>query len=84
MVLQNGARQVQAITTNVAGRDVKSFVEAKKQIAAQVSLPAGSYVEFGVAAAAQARSTRDLLVHSAIAGVAIVLLLSMVLRSRAT
>lgn len=78
-VLHNGARRVQAITCNVAGRDITSFVaEAKRQIAAKVSLPAGSYVEFGGAAEAQANSARDLMVHSALAGIAIVLLLSLV------
>ena len=82
VVLHNGARRVQAITSNVSGRDVKSFVaDAKKQIAAKIKLPEGTYVEFGGAAEAQARSSRDLLVNSALAGVAIVLFLSMVLRN---
>lgn len=81
VVLHNGARRVQTVTCNVAGRDVKSFVaEAKQQISAKVSLSTGSYVEFGGTAEAQAQSTRDLLIHSAIAGVAIVLLLSKVLQ----
>lgn len=82
VVLHNGARRVQAITSNVSGRDVKSFVaDDKKQIAAKIKLPEGIYVEFGGAAEAQARSSRDLLVNSALAGVAIVLFLSMVLRN---
>lgn len=77
-VLHNGAQRVQTVTCNVTGRDVSSFVhDAKKRILANVSLPAGSYLEFGGAAEAQAQSTRDLIVHSAIAGVAIVLMLSM-------
>ena len=82
VILHDGARRVQTVTCNVSGKDVGAFVaEARKQIAAKVSLPAGSYVEFGGTAEAQARTTRDLLVHSAIAGIAIVLLLSMVLRN---
>ena len=80
MVLHTGARRVQAITSKVAGRDVASFVaEAATAIATRVSLPTGSYVEFGGAAQAQARSTRDLLLHSAIAGIAIILLLATVI-----
>lgn len=80
-VLHNGARRVQTVTSNVTGRDVKSFVnEAKKRISSALALPPGTYVEFSGAAEAQARSTRDLLVYSAMAGIAIILLLSMMLR----
>ena len=80
VVLHRGARRVQTVTCNVTGRDVASFVnEAKRRIAASVALPEGSYVEFGGAAEAQARSTRDLLIHAAIAGVGIVLLLFIVM-----
>ena len=82
IVLHNGARRVQTITANVSGRDVNSFVsDAKALIVANVKLPAGSYVEFTGAAAAQAQSTRDLLVHSLLAGIALVLLLSLVMGS---
>ena len=82
IILHDGARRVQTVTCNVSGGDVGSFVaEARKQIASKISLPAGSYVEFGGTAEAQARTTHDLLMHSAIAGIAIVLLLSMVLRN---
>lgn len=81
VILHNGARRVQTITCNVSGHDVASFVsDAQKRIPA-ITLPPGSYVEFGGTAEEQARSTHDLIVHSAIAGVAIVLLLSLVIRS---
>jgi len=82
VVLHDGARRVQTVTANVSGGNVTAFVAAaKQQIAAKVVLPAGSYVEFGGAAAAQSQSTHDLLINSLIAGVAIVLLLFMVLGS---
>ncbi|MHB1098158.1 MAG: efflux RND transporter permease subunit [Burkholderiales bacterium] len=82
IILHDGARRVQTVTCNVSDRDVGSFVaEARKQIATKVSLPIGSYVEFGGTAEAQARTMHDLLMHSAIAVIAIVLLLSMVLRN---
>ncbi len=81
-VSHNGARRVQTITCNVAGRDVDAFVaEAKKQIGGNVALPAGSYVEFGGAEAARAQSAGDLIRHSLLAGVAVVLLLSLVMGS---
>ena len=80
VVLHNGARRVQTVTCNVAGRDVNSFVAAaRKQIAQTVTLPEGSYFEFSGAAAAQAQSRRDLLVHSLLALAGIVLLLTVVM-----
>ncbi len=81
VILHNGARRVQAITCNVSGRDVASFVTDARKLVSAVALPPGNYVEFGGTAEAQAKSTRDILVHSAIAGVGIVLLLSLVLRN---
>lgn len=79
IVLHEGARRVQTITCDVTGRNVNSFVAEAKARIARVSLPAGSYVEFSGTAAAQAQTTRDLLVHSALAGLGIVLLLSVVM-----
>ncbi len=80
-VLHQGARRVEAVTANVAGRDVASFVEeARRRILSGVALPAGSYVEFAGTGEAQARSRKDLLLHSLLAGVGIVLFLSVVTR----
>ena len=82
-VLHEGARRVQTITANVAGRDVASFVaDAKAQLAAKVSLPTGTYLEFAGAAEAQSKSRQDLLLNALIAGIGIVILLSMVTRNR--
>jgi len=81
-VLHDGGRRVQAITCSVAGRGVASFVaEAKRRVAAAVTLPPGTYVDFAGSAAEQARSRRDLLVHAAIAVVGIIVLLSVVMGS---
>ncbi|HVA72467.1 MAG TPA: efflux RND transporter permease subunit [Candidatus Limnocylindrales bacterium] len=79
IVLHDGARRVQTITCNVAGRNVNSFVAEAKSRIARISLPPGTYVEFGGTAAEQARSLRELLVHSLLAGLGIVLLLSVVM-----
>lgn len=58
---------------------MSSFVaDAKKAVAAKVSLPAGTYVEFGGAAQAKEKAQRQLLLNSAIAAVGILLLLSVV------
>lgn len=77
LILHDGARRVQTVTCNVTGRDTNSFVtDAKRQILSSVSLPAGTYLDFSGTAEAQARSKRDLLIHSMLAGFGIVLLLS--------
>lgn len=81
-VLHQGARRLQTITANVAGTDAVSFVNAAKAaLGAKVQLPSGTYLQFSGAAQAQAQSQRDLLVESLIAGVGIVLLLSVVTRN---
>ena len=74
-----GAQRLQTVTANVAGRDVAAFVQdAKAMLAGNVELPSGVYVEFAGSAEAQAQSRRDLFILSGIAGIAIVLLLSIV------
>jgi CzcA family heavy metal efflux pump len=81
-ILHEGARRRQTVTCATSGRDVASFVaEAKRQIAARVKFPAGTYVAFSGAAEAQARGQHQLLLHSAIAGLGILLLLSLVFRN---
>lgn len=79
-VLHDGARRVQAVTCNVAGRDVVSFTaEVKRRITGDIRFAPGNYAEFGGTAAAQAASVRDLIVHAVIAAVAIGLMLWIVL-----
>ncbi|WP_342105084.1 efflux RND transporter permease subunit [Methylobacterium sp. SI9] len=79
-----GAQRMQAVTANVAGRDVAAFVAAaKRKIAREVRLPEGVYVTFSGAAEAQAAARRDLLFHAALAGFGIVVLLAIVTGSAA-
>lgn len=81
-VLHEGARRVQAITCNVSGKDIKSFSnEVKKQIRSNISFPPGTYVEFTGTAESQAQSQRDLIVHSLLTGIGIILLLSIVMKN---
>jgi len=78
-VLHEGARRVQTVTANVAGTDVSSFVRAAKAaIAEKVELPSETYVQFAGTAEAQTKSRRDLIFNSLIAGVGVILLLSIV------
>jgi Cu/Ag efflux pump CusA len=77
--LHEGARRRQTVTCGTTGRDVTSFVnEARKQVAAKVNFPAGTYAVFSGAAEAKAEAQHELFLHSAIAAVGILLLLSVV------
>ena len=79
-----GAQRVQAVTANVAGRDVAGFVAAaERKIAKEVRLPEGVYVTFSGAAEAQEAARRDLLIHAGLAGFGIVVLLAIVTGSAA-
>jgi len=76
-VLHEATRRRQAVTSNVSGRDVASFVaEARRKIAAEVRFPAGVYPVYAGEAEAQAEARREILLTSTIAGVGIVLLLA--------
>jgi CzcA family heavy metal efflux pump len=82
VVLHDGARRRTAVTCNVRGRDLGSFVaEAKSRIASKIAFPGGVYAVFSGADEARAQAQREILLHSTIAGVGILLLLSMVLKN---
>lgn len=69
------------ITCNVQSRGLPSFIREARHRIDQLSLPLGNYVEFGGTAGEQARSLRDLEVHALLAGLGILLLLSVVMRN---
>jgi Cu/Ag efflux pump CusA len=75
-VLHSGGRRIQTVTANVVGRDIAEFErQARARIESQVKLSEGSYAAFAGTARAQAQARSDLIVHSALAGVGIFLLL---------
>jgi Cu/Ag efflux pump CusA len=77
-IMHEGARRRQTVTCTVTGTDVTSFVaEAKKQVAAKVNF-GSTYAVFSGAAQAKERAQRELLLHSGIAAVGILLLLAVV------
>src|SRR5581483_7954949 len=76
-ISHEGARRRQTVTCNARGRDVKSVVEeAQQKIRAQVALPKGAYIVYSGAAEQQAKAQHELIFHSIVAGVGIVLLLA--------
>ena len=78
-IQHEGARRRQTVTCNVKGRDVASFVaEARRRVEERVRKPAGVYLEWSGAAEEQAKARHELLLHSLVAGLAVVILLSLV------
>jgi CzcA family heavy metal efflux pump len=81
-ILHEGARRRQTVTCATSGRDVSSFVEeARRQVAAKVSFPGGTYAAFSGAAEAKRRAQRELLLHSAVGAMGVLLLLTVVFRN---
>ena len=81
-ILHDGTRRRQAVTCDVRGRDLTSFVEeVQRALRSKVAFPAGSYAAVGGASAARAQARRDILVHSLAAAAGILLLLSIVFRN---
>jgi CzcA family heavy metal efflux pump len=81
-ILHEGARRRQTVTCASSGRDLGSFVdEAKRQVKAKIGFPPGSYAEFTGSAQAREKAQRELLLNSAVAGIGILLLLSVVFRN---
>jgi CzcA family heavy metal efflux pump len=81
-VQHQGGQRMQTVTADVASGDVEGFVDqAKQRIAEQVGLPPGTYLSFAGAAEAQAASQHELIVNGLIAGIGMVLLLSVVTRN---
>ncbi len=77
-ILHSGGKRMQTVTCNVAGRDVEDFVaEARQRIGTEVALAPGNYLAFAGTGEAQARARRDLVSHSLLAGVGVLILLYM-------
>lgn len=77
--VHEGTLRRQQVTCDVEGRDVASFAaEVKRKIRSQVALPPGVFVAYGGTAEAQNEALQELLLHSTVAAVVIVLLLSIV------
>jgi len=82
IILHDGTRRRQAVTCDVRGRDLASFVEeARRRVQSKVVFPAGTYAVFGGASQAREQAQREILVHSLVAAAGIILLLAIVFRS---
>ena len=80
-IVHDGGRRAQAVTCNVSGRALSSFVtDAQERIAGQVRFPPGFYFVFSGAAQARAQAQHEILVYSVVAAVGIILLLLVAFR----
>ncbi len=78
-ILHDGALRRQAVVCNVQGRDIASFVEeARRALEQKMVFPASIYPVFTGTDVAREEAQRELLLHSALAGAGILLLLAMV------
>ena len=75
-ILHAGGRRIQTVTSGVEGRDIEQFERAARaHIGAKVKLAQGNFVAYTGTAKAQAQARSDLLLHAALAGIGIFLLL---------
>jgi CzcA family heavy metal efflux pump len=78
---QNVSRRI-VISANTSGRDIGSLIaEARQKIDQQVQSPTGYYVQYGGQFEAQERATRELLLFSFLALLAVAFLLYQAVRS---
>jgi len=81
-ILHSGGKRVQTVTCNIEGRDVPGFVrEVQAALAREVRPGSGNYLAVGGDATAAARARNDLLAHTALASVGVLLLLWLALGS---
>ncbi len=80
-ISHDGARRRQSVVCGVHGRDLAGFVGEVKRRVAELPHAPGTYVEFGGAAEERAETRAELLLHSGIAGLGIILLLATVFHS---
>jgi len=74
-ILHRGGQRVQTVTCNVAGRDLDSFLaELKQRILTGIDFPPDMHPEFTGASVEQGEARRELIVHAALVGLAILLL----------
>ncbi len=80
-IMHEGARRRQVVTLNPTTSDIGGFVtKLQNAVARRVKLPPTVYLQFVGAASGERQARRELLVHSALAALGIVLLLAVAFR----
>ncbi len=81
MILHEAAQRVQTVTAYLSGRSLTGFVHEAETNLHAANLPQGTYAVFSGAAQARAQATHELLLKTAVAIAAIMMLLFLALRS---
>ncbi|MHB8426006.1 MAG: efflux RND transporter permease subunit, partial [Gammaproteobacteria bacterium] len=81
MFLHEAAQRVQTVTSYLSGRSLTGFVHEAETNLHAANLPPGTYAVFSGAAQARAQATHELLLKTAVAIAAIMMLLFLALRS---
>ena len=77
-ILHQGAQRIQTVTCNVQDRDMGDFVkELKFRVLNEIEFEAGAYPEFTGAAIEQAKAREDLILHSLVAAIGVLILIYM-------
>ncbi len=77
-ILHQGAQRIQTVTCNVADRDLSDFLdELKTRVLNDIEFETGAYPEFTGAAIEQAKAREDLILHSLVAGIGVLVLIYM-------
>jgi Cu/Ag efflux pump CusA len=81
-ILHRGGQRVQTVTANVEGRDLAAFMaEVRRTTLEDLRLPPEVYPEFTGAAVEQGKARTELIVHSLLAGLGVLLLAYMAIGS---
>lgn len=80
VILHEGGRRLQTVTCNLVGVDVDRFVETlRERLEAEIDLPVDSYFEIAGAAVEAAEARGELVLHAALVGVGVLILLYLAL-----
>ncbi len=81
-ILHQGAQRIQTVTAQVSARDMDAFMdELRARVAREMPFAGGTYPEFTGAGVEQAAAREDLILHSALAGVGVLILVQIALGS---
>ena len=81
-ILHEGSRRRQTVTCNVLNRDLDEFMsELKAKVLSNIKVSADSYPEFTGAAIAQAKARHNLILHSLLAGVGVLIFIYLAIGS---
>jgi Cu/Ag efflux pump CusA len=75
-ILHQGAQRIQTVTAHVSGGDLRTFMQQIRQaVHEQIEFDADTYPEFTGAAIEEAQASQQLILHSVMAGIGVLVLI---------